>query len=200
MYKAVSLVCLAFAAFTQALSAEGESLVRVSGSRRTCVLSFEIISESKEIVQARLNGEQHNLLIDTGAVTFLDIDVARRLGLNPIPTEDAAIGYSGAIGKRWIAQADISLGDFKIDGCPVNCVDISAMREVVLRQGGVAIDGVLGADLLDLLDAQIDFRTHQLTIHRPRDTKLYKRQPIQAPQETPGKVPSSSTELDARRP
>jgi len=167
MLRAFTIICLI--AVGQTASGADGSWVQISGSR-TSVVPFEMRYENKAVVQIGINGGMHGVFLDTGADTLLDIAFAKRLGLRMVETEDTAVGFSGALGKRWTTTVDIQLGEIIIKNYPVNCIDLSDFFASVTRTGrqDLALEGVIGDDLLELLEAQIDFRKHRLTVHVPK--------------------------------
>jgi len=107
------------------------------------------------------------MFIDTGASTVIDIGVARRLGLPLTDTGQQGFGMTGVAGKRISTHVDMRLGALRMEGLPVDCLDLSQLKAISRGNGMPAFDGVIGAELLTMLQAQIDFGRLTLTVKRP---------------------------------
>jgi len=107
------------------------------------------------------------LFLDTGASTVIDIDVARKLGVPLVDTGQQGFGLTGVAGKRISTHVDLRLGTLKISQLPVDCLDLTQLRAVSRGNGMPDFDGVIGAELLTELQAQIDFGRLTLTVKRP---------------------------------
>jgi predicted aspartyl protease len=107
------------------------------------------------------------MFIDTGASTVLDINVVRTLGVPLEDTGQQGFGLTGAAGKRIATRVDMRLGALAIVDLPVDCLDLTQMKSVSRGIGMPAFDGVIGAELLTMLQAQIDFGRLTLTVRRP---------------------------------
>lgn len=59
------------------------------------------------------------------------------------------------------------IGEMKITGCPVSCLDLSALRGLHEKSRLPQLDGLIGSDLLIILRAQMDYDSRKLTIKRP---------------------------------
>lgn len=123
--------------------------------------------DQKLYLTVMVNGEPLNLFIDTGASTIVHVDVIRRLGLPLTNTEDEAIGLTGVAGTRQLALIDMVLGKTTISRYQVSAIDLSVMRELHAKHGMPVFDGLIGADLLAVLRARIDFDRLVLEVRRP---------------------------------
>jgi predicted aspartyl protease len=119
-----------------------------------------------------VKGEPLNLFIDTGATTVLHADVARRLGLPLTDTEDAAIGVTGVAGRRQLAVVDLVLGKTVITNYQVSTLDLTGLRDLHTENGMPVFDGLIGADLLAVLRARVDFDKLVLEVRRPDQATL----------------------------
>jgi len=107
------------------------------------------------------------MFLDTGATTVIDIAVARKLGLPLVDTGQEGFGLTGVAGKRISTHVDLRLGALRITSLPVDCLDLSQLRAVSRGNGMPDFDGVIGAELLTELKAEIDFGRLTLTVKRP---------------------------------
>lgn len=135
-------------------------------------LPFTVSREGKPVIAVQLMGQPRQLFVDTGATTLLDVGVARELGLHPMLAADGATGLTGVAGQRWLAVVTLKLGDLTITDYPISCLDLSALRALNQSQGLPALDGLIGADLLLILRARLDYGTRELTIRRPTAAQL----------------------------
>jgi len=107
------------------------------------------------------------LFLDTGATTVIDINVARKLGVPLVDTGQQGFGLTGTAGKRISTRVDLRLGALKITNMPVDCLDLTQLRAVSRGNRMPDFDGVIGAELLNQLQARIDFGRLTLTVKRP---------------------------------
>lgn len=149
------------------LLGSAEPLTYFLGSRKS-VVSFRITPEGKTAIPVILNREPHVLILDTGATTVLDLGVAQRLGLHPVESPESATGLTGRVGKRWLARVNLQIGEIRITAYPISCLDLSELRSLNKENGEPVLDGLIGADLLATLRAQIDYRRKKLTVWKPR--------------------------------
>ena len=124
--------------------------------------------DGKLYLKAPVMGRDLLLFIDTGALTILDTAVARSLGLTLVDTGESGFGLTGLAGKRISGRIDLRLGPFKITGLPVDFMDLGQLKAVSRSNGMPEFDGLIGAELLTMLRAKIDFERLTLTLKRPR--------------------------------
>lgn len=115
------------------------------------------------VIPAGINGVWVTLLVDTGAErTVLAADVVTRLGLD---RDRKIVTRSTGMGGTTIAN------DAIIPGLVLGGVRFPLTRIAVgqFRFGpGLAVDGLLGADILTAFDLDIDVPHSTLTLYRPR--------------------------------
>ena len=123
--------------------------------------------DNKLYLTVVVEGQPLNLFIDTGATSVLDLDVARRLGLVLTPSDDRAIGITGVGSARQLTSVDLVLGKIEITDHQVSVVDLSALRELYAAHDMPVFDGLIGAELLAVLRARVDFDKRVLEVRRP---------------------------------
>ena len=125
-------------------------------------------ADDKLYLTVSVMGRELVMFLDTGAPTVLDINIVRALGVPLTDTGQQGFGLTGKAGKRIAAQVDMQLGALGITGLPVDCIDLTQLKAVSRGNGMPEFDGVIGADLLTMLQAQVDFGRLTLTVKRPR--------------------------------
>jgi predicted aspartyl protease len=143
-----------------------EPLVRFEG-RSSVTIPLKRAIDGKLYFSVPVMGRDMPMFLDTGASTVIDINVARKLGVPLVDTGQEGFGMTGVAGKRISTHVDLQLGALKIGGVPVDCLDLTQMEAVSRGNGMPDFDGVIGAELLTLLQAQIDFGRLTLTVKRP---------------------------------
>ncbi len=131
------------------------------------------------IVGVRLNDrpELHNFILDTGAFTVIDDDLAASLGIVPIAGTTGR-DSSGASRPLDLALLDeIALGDAKVRNCGATVFDLGRVAGLASRK----IEGLLGSNFLRFFRIEIDYRrgkltltptgSHALTVAGPRGTE-----------------------------
>lgn len=161
-----AVLALAVSSRLVGASEVGRSFAVFSGPSKLTV-PLVLSREGKPVVSVQVMGRPRNLFIDTGATTILDVEVARELGLDPVETVDGATGLTGVAGRRWVAVVTLKIGELSITDYPISCLDLSALRALNRSQGLPVLDGLIGADLLKLLRARLDYERLELTLRRP---------------------------------
>jgi hypothetical protein len=148
------------------LSAQGEPLTGFAGPS-SVTMPLQRATDGKLYLTVPVMGRDLIMFIDSGASTVIDIGVARQLGVPLIDTGQEGFGMTGRAGKRISTHVDMRLGQMEIAGLPVDCLDLSQLKAVSRGNGMPAFDGVVGAELLNQLRAQVDFGRLTLTVKRP---------------------------------
>jgi len=147
----------------------GESTTVTVSGPRTVHISFRTGPDGKAYIPATINGQRASLLIDTGGCTILDLQFARKLGLDLRPATYAPVSISGQTANPcYVATADVKLGELTIGGMPIGCMDISAMQRLNTVSNRPDFQGTIGSDLLALLRAKVDYDKERLTVRRPK--------------------------------
>jgi len=115
------------------------------------------------VVQAKANGEDVTLIVDTGASrTCIAESTVERLGLISGRVEHAA---SVALPKKRKALSkleSLDIGSLHMTNIETWIVDFSYINMIVQMKGEEFCDGVLGADILTSKSAVIDYRCGKL--------------------------------------
>ena len=149
------------------LGAGEETVTAYFEGPETTTLSLSRSIDGRLYLHASVMGRDLVLFVDTGAMTLLDMAVARRLGLKLIDTGQSGFGLTGGVGKRISGRVDMWLGRLKITGVPVDFIDLTPLRALNKANGMPEFDGLIGAELLTTLRAKIDFERLTLTLRRP---------------------------------
>jgi len=131
-------------------------------------LALSRAADGKLYFPSTVMGRELLLFIDTGALTILDLAIARSLGLPLTDTGQSGFGLTGLAGKRISGEVDLWLGQIRITRLPVDFMDLGQMKAVSRSNGMPEFDGLIGAELLTMLRARIDFERLTLTLKRPR--------------------------------
>jgi predicted aspartyl protease len=163
----LAVFVLALAASGAQAQPEPDPTAWFSGPSGRSSIPLQRSIDQKLYLTAMVNGQPLNLFIDTGATTILDAGVARRLGLSLTDTGDETIGINGVSGARQLAFVDMVLGKTVITNYQVSAIDLSLMRELHEGHGLPVFDGLIGAELLAVLRARVDFDKLMLEVRRP---------------------------------
>ena len=124
---------------------------------------FTITCVNHIVIQARANGQDVSLIVDTGASrTCFAESCAERLGLISGRVEPAA---SLALPKKTKALSkleSLEIGALHLTDFETWLVDFSYINLIVELKGEETCDGVLGADILRKTSAVIDYKCNKL--------------------------------------
>ena len=122
---------------------------------------------------AAINGRAVTLYLDTGAGrTVLDLGCAHRLGLALEESAEGGGGVGSAEMKAYRTRlASLRLGEIAEENLTAHALDLSHVNRALALRGERAMDGVVGADLLDAREAVIDYRQLRLFLKRTVRTR-----------------------------
>jgi predicted aspartyl protease len=146
----------------------------VSMPNRSITLPLRRSAFGTPVVVVRVNGHPYEFWLDTGAsMTLISADVAVATGVKLAAADTLAMSVvSGHIEARAVYIDSLGLGDFVAHGLTAAVVSREVLRLDHRNQNGrtvpIAIDGVIGADLIRRMDLVIDAGAGTLTISRPR--------------------------------
>jgi clan AA aspartic protease (TIGR02281 family) len=124
-------------------------------------------------VQARVNGIQSRLLVDTGASrSIIGRDSAARLNL-AITESDIKAGGVGT-SEHAVAYGvieSLEFQSFRVAELQVGVIDLSHINHSLEAHGASRIEGAIGGDLMSSREAIIDYRQAVLYL-RFRETNL----------------------------
>lgn len=146
--------------------ADAEKPTYFEGSESTS-LALNRAGDDKLYLKTPVMGRDLLLFLDTGALTILDIAVARSIRLPLTDLGQSGVGLTGTVGKRLSSPVDLWLGSIHIRDLPVDFLDLSQLKAINRANGMPEFDGLIGAELLTMLRAKIDFERLTLTIRRP---------------------------------
>ena len=126
------------------------------------------------VVTVRVNGKAREFWLDTGAsMTLISDDVATHAGVTLAALDTLALGVvAGHIPARAVFIDSLAIGPMVARGLGAALVHRDQLRLDHRFVNGlhetVNIDGVIGTDVLRLLDLVIDSRAGTITISRPQ--------------------------------
>lgn len=109
-------------------------------------------------IDVEIKGKIVHMILDTGgAITIIDDDLARELGINTLPLRKEIIGYGGSKEIYISDYRDIILGKSKMTA------DIYIM-DMQYITNGEPIQGILGIDHLTSSNVTINLITNTISI------------------------------------
>jgi predicted aspartyl protease len=124
-------------------------------------LPFKLYRNHLVITTGTLGGlAQRNLLIDTGASpSVVDQALAYELGLKPISRPPDGMTVVGGVFEAYYAiLKSFDLGPIHHESVPIAVANLSLMQ----AEAGVRIDAIVGLDLLEPNDFQIDYASRKI--------------------------------------
>lgn len=135
-------------------------------------LKFLKIDSNNVLVMARVkvNGHPANMLVDTGASrTLFDRETVSHLvgegAFRPYHgTCDSGVG--GTVESETVAIGTLEFGTVKIRDYEAVAADLTSLTEFHRQAGLPQVAGLIGGDLLQRLNANIDYTTKSIELHR----------------------------------
>ena len=111
-------------------------------------------------VKAKLNGVKGRFILDTGASnSCVDITLVDKFKLRAEDSETKAAG-AGAIGMetKISTQNMLKLKKWKYNSCNIVLLDLTHVNTALTEHNAKAVDGIIGADILEKGNAIIDYK------------------------------------------
>lgn len=123
------------------------------------LLHLERTATEHYALKGMLNGVEGRFIVDTGASnTCVGMDRAELFGMKAVVSEIRAAG-AGAIDMETQVSENNSLEieSWQMGGLQVVLFDLSHVNQALLAHEEQAVDGILGADILRMARAVIDY-------------------------------------------
>ena len=116
------------------------------------------------VVIATLNGTLGRFILDTGAsTTCVSTELATHFHLNPKPSEEKASSASANELDTEVAHHnELVIGSWSSKRRSVVLFDMQAVNHALQRHDIEAVDGIIGADILQSVNAIIDYKNDWL--------------------------------------
>ena len=121
-------------------------------------------------VRMQLNGVPGVFILDTGAGrTVLDRAAQSRFDGGRTPVSGGVATGAGGAGVAIAALPDsrLRIGDYRDEAFTVHVMPLDHVNAAFVRRGEAAVDGVLGADVLERGGAVIDYPNLRLYLRNP---------------------------------
>lgn len=123
-------------------------------------IPFELFRGSRIVLNARVNGVDTPMMLDSGAgVTTLDDDFARKIGLKA-GTKVTAQGTGGSEQGELVQDVTIEAGNLRLSGVTVLVLDLEKIEKAI----GRPLPAVLGRELFVNSVIGLDFDRQLLTL------------------------------------
>ena len=116
------------------------------------------------VVIATLNGTAGRFILDTGAsTTCISTELATHFHLNPKPSEEKASSASANELDTEVAHHNkLVIGSWSSKRRSVVLFDMQAVNHALQKHDIEAVDGIIGADILQSVNAIIDYKNDWL--------------------------------------
>ncbi len=119
-------------------------------------------------LRAKINGVSGRFILDTGASnTCIAMDAAPHFKLQ---AEDSEIKAAGAGASdmitRQVPEARIKIGAWHLDNLHLMLLDLSHVNTALTEHHAPAVDGIIGADILESARAVIDYNKKRLYLKK----------------------------------
>ena len=116
------------------------------------------------VVTATLNGTLGRFILDTGAsTTCVSTELATHFHLNPKPSEEKASSASANELDTEVAHHnELVIGSWSSKRRSVVLFDMQAVNHALQKHDIEVVDGIIGADILQSVNAIIDYKNDWL--------------------------------------
>jgi len=119
-------------------------------------------------LKAILNGVKGRFILDTGASnSCVDINLAEKFKLDVKDSETKAAG-AGAIGMetKISIKNELEISKLKYFNTSIVLLDLTHVNTALTEHKSEAVDGIIGADILEKGKAMIDYKTNCLYLKK----------------------------------
>ncbi|KLJ02934.1 retropepsin-like aspartic protease [Luteimonas sp. FCS-9] len=168
----LALLAFAPAHAGDATTASAGTLSGLLAQRGYDTVPMRRYGEAHLAVEVRINGVAGTFLIDTGAGRTV-IDRARQARFADGRQADASSGLqatgagAGNLAIATLPGSRLAIGDYRDDDFTAHFLALDHVTAAFAQRGLPAIDGVLGADVLDRGQAVIDYPHLRLHLRNP---------------------------------
>jgi len=123
-------------------------------------LNLKKINTNHFELKAKINGVKGRFILDTGASnSCIDISLAHKFKLQVKDSETKAAG-AGAIGMETKISSlnSLALKAWKINTLTIVLLDLNHVNTALTAHNAKAVDGIIGADILEKGKAIIDYK------------------------------------------
>ena len=116
------------------------------------------------VVNATLNGTGGRFILDTGAsTTCVSTELATHFHLNPKPSEEkASSASSNELDTEVAHNNELLIGPWSSKRRSVVLFDMQAVNNALQKHHIETVDGIIGADILQSVNAIIDYKNDWL--------------------------------------
>ena len=116
------------------------------------------------VVIATLNGTEGRFILDTGAsTTCVSTELATHFHLNPKPSEEkASSASSNELDTEVAHHNELLIGPWSSKRRSVVLFDMQAVNNALQKHHIETVDGIIGADILQSVNAIIDYKNDWL--------------------------------------
>ncbi|MDC3079119.1 retroviral-like aspartic protease family protein [Flavobacteriaceae bacterium] len=116
------------------------------------------------VVIATLNGTEGRFILDTGAsTTCVSTELATHFHLNSKPSEEKASSASdNELDTEVAHHNELLIGSWSSKRRPVVLFDMQAVNHALQKHHIKTVDGIIGADILQSVNAIIDYKNDWL--------------------------------------
>lgn len=160
-HRSLFLICILLTGLLTAgcSAVKGVSIVR-GGSPQSTLTGDESVKAEQMVhlltVKVRIDDspEELTFMVDTGALTVIDEEVAKRFMFKDSVTNKVADSAGNRKDIRLVQVNKISVGKVAVSDCAAAVVD--------MKKFNPKIDGLLGSNFLRFFTVQLDYRNHRV--------------------------------------
>jgi Aspartyl protease len=140
-------------------------------------LPMTVSAVGTPLIPVRIKEKVYNFWLDTGSsMTMLASDVARDLNITPlVPDKLEIVTSTGRVPANPSLIPELQIGQIVVRNAPTMIVDESMMQ---VREGipieqnqPVKIDGIIGFDIIRLIDLEVDYSEATLHLRNPATSR-----------------------------
>jgi hypothetical protein len=141
------------------------------------VMPFRLTAVGTPIIRVGINGKHYDFWLDTGSsITVLSSSVADDANVGALGHDTLLVGtFAGAASVKPALLDHLEIGKMVIANSPAIIMDAALMKvqggSDALASPGLAVDGIIGWDVIRHLDVSMDYHNGVVIFRIPRDLR-----------------------------
>ena len=129
-------------------------------------INFQILSSNHILVNGQINNVEGKFIIDTGASnSCVDIMKSEKFKLTFEISNETASSATNTMKETYVSKNNrLNLGSCQINNYDFILFNMSHIRDLLIKEEYIDVDGIIGADILKKTKALVDYEVKKILL------------------------------------